>query len=94
MQDAEIGFYFKSSLSTPMPAYGEDNTVSIIVEMIRYRLLMGIDILSCVVVLVRSLNEEMSSSIPHCSGYILLPTSILVIRILAIQSLVNGEHRI
>ena len=77
-----------------MPAYGENDTVSIIVEMIRYRLLVGIDILTRVVVLVRSLDEEMSSSIPHCSGYILLPTSILIIRILAIQSRVNGEHRI
>ena len=94
MQDAEIVFYFKFLLSTPMPTDGEDDTVGIIVEMIRYRSLVGIDILSRVVVLVRSLNEEMSSSIPHCSGYILLPTSILIIRILAIQSRVNGEHRI
>ena len=94
MQDAEISFYFKSSLSTSMPAYGKNDTMGIIVKMIRYRLLVGIDILTRMMVLIRSLDEEMSSSIPHCSGYILLPTSILIIRILAIQSRVNGEHRI
>ena len=64
-----------------MPADRHYDTVRIIIPMIGCRQLMRVDVLTRMMVLVGGLYEKMTTSIPHSSGYILLPARVLIVRV-------------